>query len=477
MRGDELLDVLERIDPDLIEKAARKPKVPWLRWTAMAACLALIVGLCVHFFSTARQQTPVNTPMPMISLIDHTICPESLTGAQIIGSPVSGSDKSFGGTQGCPPIFSFDLNLMVEAKVIEVLPDAYTDPTTRWQFHIIRFETLEVMAGKNFPKEFYLRLSLEMSTELDQFDSLILSLRQVGIEDYILLNQTTRTMEAFSLVFEMDSCRHWSHFSTAMAFDDGVLDPSLWELEKWEPSSYYVEKILAGDPYINFPAKEGSTVEDVKNYIYAKKQQSQQLQNLTVQTQADFSKNAAFDYVKPFVNGVFIQSQLVDGGVTYMRIINGFHTTERIALKGGSATYEGEAFTKEDLSALPDLGGMIETLDLESLEQPYGQYYNGLDVRLWNMGATGMYAKVDGQVYGIVKVTWHYLKNGVYDTTISYYDALYYLINADGSYCTASWEELQYLIGNNDFLVQPTTLEELCRDWGYDLIYGSAPLD
>ena len=46
MRGDELLDILEYIDPALIERADRKPKTPWLRWTAVAACLAVVI-LCI----------------------------------------------------------------------------------------------------------------------------------------------------------------------------------------------------------------------------------------------------------------------------------------------------------------------------------------------------------------------------------------------------------------------------------------------
>ena len=41
MRGDELLDVLEYIDPVLIEEADRKPRAPWLRWTAAADDLPL----------------------------------------------------------------------------------------------------------------------------------------------------------------------------------------------------------------------------------------------------------------------------------------------------------------------------------------------------------------------------------------------------------------------------------------------------
>lgn len=52
MRGEELLDVLEHIDPVLIEEADRKPKFPWLRWTAVAACLALVIGICALWRNT-----------------------------------------------------------------------------------------------------------------------------------------------------------------------------------------------------------------------------------------------------------------------------------------------------------------------------------------------------------------------------------------------------------------------------------------
>ena len=43
MRGDELLDILEYVDPSLIEEADQKPKANWLRWTAVAACVALVM--------------------------------------------------------------------------------------------------------------------------------------------------------------------------------------------------------------------------------------------------------------------------------------------------------------------------------------------------------------------------------------------------------------------------------------------------
>ena len=45
MRGNELLDRMELIDPDYIEEADRAPGKKWIywtRWAAMAACFCLI---------------------------------------------------------------------------------------------------------------------------------------------------------------------------------------------------------------------------------------------------------------------------------------------------------------------------------------------------------------------------------------------------------------------------------------------------
>lgn len=279
----------------------------------------------------------------------------------------------------------------------------------------------------------------------------------------MLVNQTTRTMEAFSLLFEVYNY-YSPHYGSVVAFTDGILDVSLWDQKGWGIGEYYVQKILEADPWLHFPASEGSTPADTKATILEWIGDSEWVHYMNVETWADFPEHTVFDYVKPFENGVFAHRYLGDTSVRYTRLINGFHTTESILIKDGTVTYEGEAFTQADLAAVPDLGAMIQNLDLDALEQPHAAYYEGRDVRLWRYGATGKYAKVDGQIYGIVKVTWHYLQNGVYGIDISYYDAMYYLVSADGSYRTASWEELQALLGADDFLVKPTTAEELDRN-------------
>ena len=458
MRGEELLDILEQIDPALIRDADRKPRLPWLRWTAIAACLALLVGVGALFLPRL-EPVPARTPLPMVDLVNHTVNPEKLTGVQILGSPVSGDSGSTGGVQHVPPRFQFAIHMVVEARVAEILPDEYTDALSRYPYRILRMETLEAVSGRNIPREFYLRLPWWMSPELDRFDTLLLSIKQVALENYMLVNQTTRTMEAFTMVFEVYNY-YSPHYGSVVAFTDGVMDVSLWDLEGWGIGEDYCQKILEGDPYMRYPAKEGTTPEEAKQTVLGWIGDNQRFR---VETQEDFPDNWVFDYVQPFENGVFAHVYYRDTAVRYFRLINGLQTSERILVVEGEVTREGEAFTPEDLESLPDLCGWMESLELDTIQQPHKERFEGRDVRLWKTGATGFYGKVDGRVYGVVKVTWEYLLNGFYDGTMSYYDALYYLVDDDGNARTASWEELRELFGNDPFLVEPASAEELDR--------------
>ena len=59
MRGTELLDKMELIDPAYVEAAEGKPrkrKNVWIRWGAMAACLCLVVGTVAMITHISRNQ-------------------------------------------------------------------------------------------------------------------------------------------------------------------------------------------------------------------------------------------------------------------------------------------------------------------------------------------------------------------------------------------------------------------------------------
>lgn len=488
MRGDELLDVLGYVDPALIEQADRSTGVPWLRRLVGAACLivAFVLGMVALNLSNQRAgdvapevDTPTvldaptmpvtpTEPQELLDLIEHKVYPQPLTGVQVLGTPTSGESSVSSGTQGVPLAYEYRYKLMVEGKIIEVLPDVYTEPLSLREYRILRVQTLDDILNQNFPREFYLRIDKRMSTDLEQYDSLIFSLKQVGIEDFLLCNRTAGVYETFTLLFELDST-WYSSDNTVLAYTDGVLDASLWELPGWSLGTHVESKILEDGYYQSVPAKAGCSPEDTKAIIREKAPKDKQRQGLRVETQADFPENTVFDYVKPFENGIFAQEYSFAGGVTYSRIINGFATNEHIVVQGKTVIRSGETFTAEDLLNLPDLGGFLARLNLETLQQPNGEYYQDLDVWQHCYGAAGMYAKVDGEVYGIVKVTWHFIENGTCGRVLpEYYDAIYYLVQPDGSYQMTTYEQLRRLVGGDGFLVKPTPVSEIKQPNPYE---------
>ena len=457
MRGDELLDILEHIDPALIENADRKPKSNWLRWTALAAGLALIIGLCTYpFHPPVDPEPPVITTAPVedpskLPLSDFTLSPAQLSGMQNCGTATN--YISIGG-QSEMRDFGFDIAIVVEARVAQILPDVYLDPTYNSTYHILRMETLDVINGKNVPDTFFLKLPTAFSPELDRFDSLILSIRQTGIENYMMVNQTSHAVTPFSLMFEIYNLhRYWS--VPVVAFTDGVMDPSLWELENWDIGKWVIKRIMTNTlDYTFFPATKGSTPADAKARILDEIAKYEPLRDITVRTTADFPTDPMFDFVVPYRNGVFSHS-LYMGALYYNRLINGFKTTERIEMRNGIATYEGEPFTQEDLAAMPDIGILVEQLNADPPSPPHMEIDEDQNIRLTHWGITGKYAKVNGKVYGIVKVSWQYLQQETMGPSYSYYDALYYLVSTDGSYRNVDAEDLQTILWEDPLINDP----------------------
>lgn len=68
MRGSQLLDVLEHIHPGLIQEADRpysRKAIPWKKWAAAAACLALVCVMAVSYFnSIPPDETTPGTTTP-----------------------------------------------------------------------------------------------------------------------------------------------------------------------------------------------------------------------------------------------------------------------------------------------------------------------------------------------------------------------------------------------------------------------------
>lgn len=455
MRGDELLDVLEHIDPELIREADRR--AGWIRWTAVAACLAVLVGLSLLWLRPGGEP-PGAMPGPTLSvepvldrvaLVDYTVHPERVTGWDWIG----GSTISGGGAAECPPAFDFDIGLVVEARVIEILPDVYRELGNGAAFRVLKLEILDVVSGKNVPKTLYLRLEGYLSPELDRFDSLLLSMEQVGLEDYLMVREDGH-MVSFPMMFRVYHDLSLSHYGSVLAFTDGVLDLTLWELDRWGIDREYLDYVL-GDHYI---ADEGDTVETVKEAVRQQIQESEWFQEMAVYGKDAYPTEEArqvFSYVQSLEHGVFHQSlrRATPGAVPvvfFTRKIDGFDTSEQIRVDQEGVTYQGEAFTHEELAQMQDLAALIPQLRTQELEPPHMLDLEGKE--LFHQGFVGKYFKVAGQVYGVVRVSWEYHEDGQWNSTIAYYDAAFYLVGADGSYQTVEREDMRKLVGEDTIL-------------------------
>ena len=61
MRGREMLDAIENLNPAYIEAAAETPKAnkaDWLKWGAIAACLCLVIGGGIAVSKTGVLEEP-----------------------------------------------------------------------------------------------------------------------------------------------------------------------------------------------------------------------------------------------------------------------------------------------------------------------------------------------------------------------------------------------------------------------------------
>ena len=78
MRGHEMLDTIENLNPAYIEAAAEKPKAKktgWLKWGALAACLCLVVvGALVapKLIGEHGEEPPISSPaaIPYVKIND-----------------------------------------------------------------------------------------------------------------------------------------------------------------------------------------------------------------------------------------------------------------------------------------------------------------------------------------------------------------------------------------------------------------------
>lgn len=409
MNHEDLFEAIGAADERMLEKSEHRPRrKKKIIFASIAACLVLAIAIGA-FVQPAETQ--------------RLICPEQITWSVSGGLLIEESDNMFGmilDVMGPEYQFSFDIS--IEAKVLEVLPDTYSIPgasTGSKKYRILRLKVVDEIIATDFPEEIYYRLPETLDPNLMEYDSLILNLKQVGIENYQMLNENQRQIEAFTYLF--GQATYAPDYGAVMAFKNNKLDLGLWNKEGWDESKQWAE-LATADAEWNYPGQIDRNIEETKEAILQQAQRFKKDGEYKFYTGVITSNYfnwleaaIALKYVEPFENGTFKQYFYADEsvsdsgevGVSYTRIINGFSTNEvlRIARtydgSGKAVSRSGERFTQQDMEDLPDLVSVIENIG-DYLPQTYW----GTDAMEHFCGVRGEYHKVDDVVYGVVVIEW-----------------------------------------------------------------------
>ena len=391
-------DVLVPVEiaEDIPQPPKKNPKRKWgMIIAAAVACVSLLVGaFCVvHRQRYGPVRKTIGEKVVDLTQLSYTM-PDSpyIDLSDIVG--MIDVDEVF------HPTKQFGQTMSVHAKIVEILPDTYCffngyGRIGRTAYRILRLRVLDTIVGSNMPSQIYYLLPAYLSMDLTEYDSFIVTLRQLGVENYTMVNATQQTLEAFTLLFEpwsVDAC-----WGSVMAFSDGVLDPSLWDKEGWNHVKDEVLSWIAPDGPERYPGKQGRNIEDTKTAILNARQLAEQEHwyawlPRVVTTNTFWWKEARQElrYIRSeagFRHIYLRQSPInyADAYVhaDYIRYINGFATNEWIhittlafdlsdiplALKNGGVRREVDhfvQFTDEDLQNLPDLPGFVEKVKVYS---------------------------------------------------------------------------------------------------------------
>lgn len=469
-----IYNAITRIDDDLLDKSingnAKKTvsNAARIRIVAIAACLTLIVAgaiFAVPNLLRAGKGHAINPPADNTSAVSVVKSGNRITGRQelVYGDYSSLSD---GAAEMLPPCFY--IQTVIEAEVVEVLPDTYYYAASYSQpNHVVKLRVVDQVRGDGMPGEIYLRYPYYDTMVFDGYERFIMSVEQVGTDNFALINDTQGRVDFFPNMFVVTTGD--IGYGSVIAFKDGRVDSSFWD-----KTDYNVSRIPRGKELFNalfdypksnyYPATRKETIGNVKNNIIklaadgdnwrvsTNRYNYVTVDDVFVSPEAKAIK----PYLEPNEGNVFVHylSPREDRVVAeYTRIINGFLTDETIVING----YDGEngnvsrsivCYTAENLSKVPDIGNAIENIDLSNLAPLHIEVTSGMELAYSN--ASGIYRNIGGKVYGIIRVMWYYrspeYKNGLLP------DDMYYLYDENGNGSIIEREELKSIIGDDSFI-------------------------
>ena len=441
MNTEDLLEAIGAVDEGLLEKSEKRKGKPVRTLATIAAviCVCMLLPEVVGLLMPTHRVTS--------QTISWTLQMETI------------QQESSGSNAGAMQVwdwakYQYLENLSIEAKVVEVLPGTY-DPLgydRNGYYHVLRLKVLDEIVGDNFPREIYYLLPVTYNADLTEYDSLILNVEQLGVENYWMYNADKKRLELFDFVFRYDP---WypPEWGSIIAYKDGKMDVGLWDKDGWGKRKQDVLYFVESEDY-PFAVKRNLSVSEAKEQIRLQNEQyfvdnPEMRKYFTTEVKSMDSYRYYLGggwfslVVNPMFGGVYIQNIHTDGvgngELTYRRMINGFFTNEYIIFSTEEKIvsrpfHRWVRFTNKDLKNLPDMASVIENLQTILPEAYLTEEYKGRF-----LGASGTYYKVGDVVYGVVTAQW---TSQGWPTFVS----CNILVLQDGTHRIVSYEELKEII-------------------------------
>lgn len=459
MKTEEWNEGLNYLDSDLVENYVkqkdmfrRKKKVAkglWLRWGALAACLALLVSAVLV------------APMLQAGIFGggtngwgdaflNLGSPEQETGPDIPIADVQATTSAplyygyeytvYSDSAGCVS-WKTD-GISVTARFVEVLPDTYTfyDDWDQSEFRLIRMEVSNIIKGMIVPKEFLFIVPLAYMTDFSVYDRILFEdIAQYAYEYSLLYNQTKDCPEQLQTVlFGYTTMHHYYLGEKVKAFgSNGKFDMRLWEsTEEWKDHTASTVKYYGASYFrtltLQDAVKEASKGDEILSVHFL---------SGAVGEAAD-----ALNYVKSLENGVYVPRldgfKLFDSPeiqLEFRRYIDGFATNERGMIYADEVNWSRARFSKEDEQALPNLRGAMTAISdacqAGEIALPHIDT-DAISVESQTYGVFGWYAKTEDGVIGIVRITWAINAKEAGDRWPNKYnDDAYYIIEYGSDVC------------------------------------------
>ncbi|MBQ7365034.1 MAG: hypothetical protein IJW46_05505 [Clostridia bacterium] len=487
MNPRDILFALNEIDFDLVESAEKTPARSgrrWRRFLPLAASFLLFTVIGIFLIApliASLSGNPVvsvaltNPPSPAVTSLGSAGLPSSSGNDTPLTQPVVTTDSKVEGplpalppqapsisggnslsgalqmTSGAPIEYGiastiapgFHAQTVVEAEVIEILDSLYTTHASGTPYYVAKLRILSSLRGDRIPEEIYFRFRASYSKDVFAgCDSLILSLAQIGVENYLLLDLTEQKSAYFPHMFCVSTVDELG-YGSVIAFTDGKVNADFFDRVDITEGEITLTTLTENPEGSGYPASRTDTVEKVKERLAVLFTQDAPLYEGARELTHDYierdtlfafdAAKTALSAVSPSDNTTFaheLSLNPVGATLTYTRLINGFPTEEIITLDSTEQTvsHPQTRYDTTDLAEVPNLSAVLEQLTIEALTPPHTTvpYTKGY------FSVSGCYRKAGDTVYGIIRMHWT-LRAVDSDYQGVLFDDAYYLYTAGTS--------------------------------------------